>query len=123
MFTPRYLVVKSVPSIWPFREHGNVMTMLTISKYMMFIQMTHDVAINYDMFQRLACNAGEGNWPVVASFEPFPFLVNCRHIGCLPHFWYTAARQALPIDDAQFLKKVPESLDFLKLLNVGVLQR
>ena len=57
-------------------SHGGSETMLAVGKYVVSVEVSHNVADNY-MFKHLTADAGKRYRPVVTGFELFTFLVYC----------------------------------------------
>ena len=51
-------------------------SMLAVSKNVVIVQVSHDVADNY-VLKHLTADTGQGYRPIVTVFELFTLLVNC----------------------------------------------
>ena len=88
-----------------FTTSSGTETMLAVRENAVLVHMLHDIA-NYDMFQHLTTQAGQGNMAIVGWVVSLTFLEHCRDVGCFPVFRNGSCLKGLVEDNSQNRSKV-----------------
>ena len=83
-----------------FATSSGTETMLAVRENAVLVHMLHDIA-NYDMFQHLTTQAGQGDRAIVGWVVSLTFLEHCGDVGCFPVFRNGSCLKGLVEDNSQ----------------------